>query len=150
MTDRTRVTIQTIDLASVIGELRTKSQAGTVLVSAAVIESGLQELLLTKMRTLSTNKAKRIFNGPLRSFAAKIDVAYAFELIDDELYDDLTIIRDIRNEFAHSVTETDFGNPEIVELVQKFKGRGASVEAFAFFQQRIESCSDQIRAKLPV
>jgi hypothetical protein len=100
------------------------------------------------MRTLSNNKAERIFNGPLRSFAAKIDVAYAFELIDDELYDDLTIIRDIRNGFAHSVTETDFGSSEIVELVQKFKRRDPSVDAFSFFQQRIESCSDQIKAKL--
>jgi Aromatic-ring hydroxylase, C-terminal len=39
------------------------------------------------MRHLSNDKAKRIFNGPLRSFAAKIDVAYAFELIDEELHD---------------------------------------------------------------
>jgi hypothetical protein len=148
MTDRTRVTIRTIDLGSVIRELRTKSQAGTVLVSAAVVEDRLQQLLLTKMRTLSNNKAKRIFNGPLRSLAAKIDVAYAFELIEDELYDDLTIIRDIRNEFAHSVTERNFESPEVVELVQKFTGRDASVDAFSFFQQRIESCSNQIEAKL--
>jgi DNA-binding MltR family transcriptional regulator len=143
MTDKTRVTIREIDVGTVIRELRTKSQAGTVLVSAAVIDDSLQKLLLTKMRTLSNNKAIRIFKGPLRSFTAKIDVAYAFELIDDELYDDLTIIRDIRNEFAHSVTETDFDRREIVELIQKFKGRDASVDAFSFFQQRIKSCSDR-------
>jgi DNA-binding MltR family transcriptional regulator len=149
MTDRTRVIIHTINLGDVIRELRTKSQAGTVLVSAAVVDDGLQQLLLTKMRTLSNNKANRIFNGPLRSFTAKIDVAYAFELIDDELYDDLTTIRDIRNEFAHSVNETHFERPEIVELVQRFKGREASsIDAFSFFQHRIDSCSNQIKGKL--
>ena len=150
MTDRPRTTIKTIviDIGSEIRELSTKSQAGTVLVSAAVVEDHLQKLLLTKMRTLSNNKAKRIFNGPLRSFAAKIDVAYAFELIDDELYDDLTVIRDIRNEFAHSVVETDFSSPEIIELVQKLKPPDASVDAFSFFQLKIRSCADQIEAKL--
>jgi hypothetical protein len=61
MTDRTRVTIQEIDLGSVIRELSAKSQAGTVLVSAAVVEDHLQRLLLTKMRSLSNNKAERIF-----------------------------------------------------------------------------------------
>jgi hypothetical protein len=56
MTDRTRVTIHEIDIGSVIRELRTKSQPGTVLVSAAVVEDQLQRLLLTKMRTLSNNR----------------------------------------------------------------------------------------------
>jgi DNA-binding MltR family transcriptional regulator len=148
MTDRTRVTIQEIDVGSVIRELSAKSQAGTVLVSAAVIDDHLQKLLLTKMRNLSNNKAERIFNGPLRSFAAKIDVAYAFELIDDELHDDLTIIRDIRNEFAHSVVETNFGSPKIVNLVQRFKRQEASLDAFLLFQRRIKLCADQIEATL--
>jgi DNA-binding MltR family transcriptional regulator len=100
------------------------------------------------MRSLSNNKAERIFNGPLRSFAAKIDVAYAFELIDDELHDDLTIIRDIRNAFAHSVVETNFESAKIVDLVQRLKRQEAPLDAFSFFQRRIKFCADQIEAKL--
>jgi DNA-binding MltR family transcriptional regulator len=148
MTDKTQVAIREIDIATVIRELSEKSQAGTVLVSAALIDEHLQRLLLTKMRSLSNTKAERIFNGPLRSLAAKIDVAYAFELIDDELHDDLTIIRDIRNEFAHSVVETNFGSVKIVELVQRFKRQEALLDVFSFFQRRIKSCAEQIEGKL--
>jgi hypothetical protein len=67
-----------------ITELTLQSQAGWVLVSAAVLADSLERLLLIKMRTLSNKKAKQIFkNGPLRNLAAKIDIAWGFELIDD-------------------------------------------------------------------
>jgi DNA-binding MltR family transcriptional regulator len=135
-------------LLPLIDELSTKSQAGTVLVSAGILDDYLEKLLLGKMRKMSNTKVKRIFNGRLESLSAKIDIAYAFELIDDELYDDLNVIRDIRNEFAHPVAETNFQSSNIVELIKKFKGWKTSVEAFPFFQEKIKSCTGQIEAKL--
>jgi hypothetical protein len=69
------------DITQQIEDLVRRSQPGWVLLSAAVLEDRLEQLLLINMRELSNKKAKQIFtNGPLRSLAAKIDVAYAFEL----------------------------------------------------------------------
>jgi hypothetical protein len=137
------------DIGPLIAELSTKSQAWTVLVSAAAVDDRLQKLLLGKMRTMSNEHAKRIFNGPLARFGPKIDVAYAFELIDDDLHNDLMVIKDIRNEFAHPVElEMNFGSPYIIELVKRLKGWNTSLDAFSLFQQRIKSCADQIDAKL--
>jgi DNA-binding MltR family transcriptional regulator len=121
----------------------------SALVFTAFLDDYLQKLLLMKMPTLSNTKARRIFEGPLESFGAKIEVAYAFELIDDDIYQDPQVIREIRNEFAHSITAVSFTSPEILKLVRKFKGWNTNVsDAFEFFRARAVSCHAQIAGKL--
>jgi len=141
------------DIGPLIAELSTKSQAWTVLVSAAAVDDRLQKLLLGKMRTMSNEHAKRIFNGPLARFGPKIDVAYAFELIDDDLHNDLMVIKDIRNEFAHPQREAleRFATSEGFELARVFveveTGKGADALdrrpqlAAALHEARKQRCS---------
>ena len=54
--------------------------------------------------------AKELFApmGPLSSFSQRIACAYAFRFIDRTLYDDLTLIRRIRNHFAHHPHDATF------------------------------------------
>jgi hypothetical protein len=69
-------------------------------------------------------------------------------LIDDDLRNDLTVIKDIRNEFAHSVTTVNFSSLEIIEYVKKFKGfKTTPDDGWSFFYERIVSCIEQIDAK---
>lgn len=125
-----------------------QQEALTVLVSAAMLDRELMKLLLTRMGQLSDKRAVRIFNGPLGRFAAKVDVAYAFELIDEELYQDLTVIRNIRNEFAHSTTDISFASPEVMNHMRGFKGWNTEVLAqLDFFTVRVQSCLEQLTAK---
>jgi hypothetical protein len=63
------------------------------------------------------------------------------------VYRDLTVIRDIRNEFAHSVTKVSFDSPEVIEHVKKFEGWNAKVDAVELFDTRIKSCLEHINAK---
>jgi hypothetical protein len=133
------------------------SELSTVLVSTAFLDGGLQHLLFMKMN-LSEEEANRIFGrkGCLRDFYAKIEKAYAFELIDGDVRQDLHVIRDIRNEFAHPpMYRSDFAyppmhplsfrSPEILELVQNFKGWNTGVsDAFEFFNTRVRSYLEQI------
>ena len=136
------------DPGHTITKLTLQSQAGWVLVTAALLAESLERLLLTKMRTLSNKKAKQIVkNGPLRNLAAKIDLAWAFELVDDPVHHDLTVIRDIRNEFAHSITEVDFDSPEVIKHMKKFNGWNAKEDQFDLFVERFKSCFLQITAK---
>jgi hypothetical protein len=137
----------TITFVKEIENLKTLSHPGTVLVSAAAIDNALQKLLLCKMRNLSNEEAKRIFR-PLHHFSPKIDIAYAFELIDDDLYNDLRIIKDIRNEFAHPKGWTDFGTPAVAELVRQFKEWNSSCDLFELFNTRVLICLKGIDAKL--
>lgn len=75
------------------------------------------------MRPLSAKMRTRLFNGygPISSFAAKSDIAYAFRLLSDDDYADLQIIRKIRNEFAHAQEVLGFETPKIETLVSRMK-----------------------------
>src|SRR5262245_64431751 len=104
-------------------------QTEVVLLRTAVLEKHLHSLLLASMRPLTSEKEDRIFaNGPLSRFAAKIAVAYGFGLIDDGLYDDLMVIREIRNKFAHTLNKITFSSPDIIVTGSSLRTRSAGVE----------------------
>ena len=122
-------------------------QTEWVLLRTAVLENHLLSLLLASMRPLSNEKEDRIFTkGPLSRFAAKIAVAYGFGLIDDDLYDDLRVLREIRNKFAHTLNKITFSSPDVIELMQKFRGwrNTGVIDVFDFFKERVASCATQI------
>ncbi len=95
--------------------LTTHAEAGIVLVVAGKLEDMIEKVLLTKGREISNKHAKRIFGGmgPLSSFSGKIEIAYFFGLIDDASFNDLHLIKDIRNRFAHT-TNFVFFSTEII------------------------------------
>jgi DNA-binding MltR family transcriptional regulator len=92
-------------------------EAGNVLVVSGQIEDLLEKLLLTKGRSLSNKLAKRIFTGmgPLHSLSGKIEIAYLFELIDKPTFDDLLLIKDIRNRFAHTTNYVYFSTEAVTD-----------------------------------
>src|SRR6202171_251112 len=106
---------QITELISRIRALQSRTHAEIGLVGAAIIEEQLLRALLTKMRPLSGEMRKRLFDGygPLSSFSAKIDLSYALQIINKDQYDDLTVIRRIRNQFAHAMPLVNFDSPQI-------------------------------------
>ena len=60
------------------------THAGTILTTVAIIEFMLQVFLFERMRTIGSGLRDKLFdgNGPLSTFSAKIDIAYAFNFID--------------------------------------------------------------------
>lgn len=107
-----------------IADLRRNSEAAMALVMIANVDQWLESLIVRKMRTLSKTVTERIFAsfGPLYELAAKIDVAYAFDLIDDEALADLRVLKDIRNAFAHATQNTHFESENIEKLCKKISG----------------------------
>jgi|SRR3954454_13304275 hypothetical protein len=90
-------------------------EAANVLVLAGKIEDGLEKLLLLAGRSISNKLARRIFTGmgPLSSFSGKIEVAYLFNLFDKPVFDDLVIIKDVRNAFAHTTQYVYFSSEHV-------------------------------------
>ena len=65
--------------------------------------------------------------GPLGSLSARIETAYALGLISKEERDNINLIRDIRNDFAHRFLDTkvSFQTPKIKDkCMQLGHGRG--------------------------
>ncbi len=80
------------------------SQSGTVLVACAVLDTELERALKATMRPAGKAMYSRIFNGygPLSTFSSKVDLAYLLEITTDGIHHNLSIIKDIRNKFAHT------------------------------------------------
>lgn len=87
--------------------LSEESDRGKVIIGAEMLAEGLELLIRSRMRALKRELDSDIFKGfgPLSSFSGKTKLAYALQMISDDLFHDLNVIRDLRNHFAHSYTE---------------------------------------------
>jgi hypothetical protein len=123
--------------------------AGNVLVAVGKIEDALEKLLIAKGRPLSNTLAKRIFRrGALSSLSDKIEVAYLIELIDETLFQDLLILKDVRNGFAHTSRFIRFGDPMIGDKCKRLSNWPRSTDAGTCFYERSLECMDILQVKL--
>ncbi len=88
---------------------------------AAVLVGGFVEnYLAVYLRSLVVDAkvADELFQavGPLSSFSQRIAVARAFGFISKGDYQDLTLIRKIRNHFAHHPLEASFGTTPVTQM----------------------------------
>lgn len=91
------------DLAEFLAEFNRETDRGAALTAAAVLDEKLAEILAAFFA--DTDSAKELLGGfgaPLGSFAAKAAAAHSLGLIQDNEYEEITLIRRIRNEFGHS------------------------------------------------
>lgn len=126
---------------SFLKELFDLTNAGTALVAAAIADQQLQDAILLKMRKLNRDMRDRLFDGygPLSSFSAKIDLAFAIELIDTPTYKRLTMLRQVRNAFAHpDEMRMTFESEAILKLLAPLRSAAdADDEPQAFFLSQV-------------
>ena len=92
-----------VDFASLLHDLNKESERGAVLISSAYIEGQLKKIIAAfLLRGAAGKKLLNEFSGPLGTFAAGAAAAEALGLISEDEGSDLTVIRKIRNEFAHN------------------------------------------------
>lgn len=83
--------------------LLNESDRGLVLTLAARIDDALEHVLRDCCGNADHNVLDAMFdNGPLATFSAKIDLCYSLGIVERDLHRSLTILRRLRNEFAHS------------------------------------------------
>lgn len=113
-------------------ELFKSPDVALVLIEAAALEHVLRLRIRDLMMPLSKKLNERLFEGygPLSSFSAKVDVAFALKVISEEAYRELTLVRKIRNELAHSFEDISFRHPDVIPLCKqlKFAKEGGSNE----------------------
>ena len=99
--------------------MNAKSPRGMVLVPAAELDrllfQALQGLLADGKGLEELIKDN---DGPLSTFSARINLAHALRIINDEELRDLHLIRKIRNDFAHHI-DVSFETPAIVSRVRE-------------------------------
>jgi DNA-binding MltR family transcriptional regulator len=85
------------------------------IISSSAVEVALESALKTRLRPLKLSDAESLFGGtgPLATFSAKIHMGYALGLFGPETRHDLTLIKDIRNVFAHNAHGYSFRTKRI-------------------------------------
>jgi DNA-binding MltR family transcriptional regulator len=134
------------DLIETLHILARRADTAYVIVAGTALEDVLEMALMAEMRDLSNTFYTQIFKGygPLSRFAAKIDIAYALKIIDDDLIGDFNAIRAIRNAFAHAREAIYFGSSELKPHMQKLRGWTEMCDQRALFDERFKGCIDAV------
>lgn len=94
------------------------------LVAGALLDGCMEELLANHFVKLSKSERDAIFrseNAPLATFAAKTRICHALGYIEGHTRDLLDDIRKIRNVFAHTVDNLNFGDLKLDKLFDRLR-----------------------------
>ncbi len=107
------------EIWSAVQRLNRENHRTVAILGGAYLDYAIQVYLQACFVTLPKEDLNRMFdagqNGFLSTFAAKLRLCRALGLIGGVSYDNLTILNDIRNVFAHSMHKIDFGHPLVVQ-----------------------------------
>lgn len=106
-------------LASAIEDMLSGSDRAVAILGAALVDSQLRACLLKKFDGKSYVEKALDGREFLSTFSARITATRMLGLFSDRLADDLTIIRKIRNDFAHSPLAIGFSTQSIVARCKK-------------------------------
>jgi hypothetical protein len=96
-----------------------ETDRGAALLMSSFAETALGGFLLSKVSDDEVRGSLFGSNGPLSSFSQRIAVAYAFGFISREHFDNLTIVRRVRNHFAHHPFDATFASEEVAGLASR-------------------------------
>jgi mannitol operon repressor len=107
---------------AILKELQTETPRGSAIVGMAFLDECLHRLLAALMVDKKSEVRKLLEDsGPLATFYGRILAAYCLGLINQEEFDDLNVIRQIRNEFAHNPRGLSFDNKRIINWCDKLQ-----------------------------
>jgi len=100
-------------------EFQKETPRAAVILSGAFLDNLLRELIGSFMidNTKIVDEllgTENVSEAPLSSFSARIKTAYCLGLISKSEYDDLNLIKKIRNRFAHKLHGYTFDDQEII------------------------------------
>ena len=99
------------------------SDRARVIVAAAWIDTFLKVRLLNEFAKGNAKARKTLFseNGPFSTFSAKLNIAFCAGWIDPDVYHDATVIRKLRNIFAHTVKPVSLDDPDTRNLIESLR-----------------------------
>jgi DNA-binding MltR family transcriptional regulator len=118
-----------VDIEEFSSRFTNESDRACAVLGAAFLDSHLEDLFRRRLSTAADEVLSQ--RGPLGSFGARIDVASALSWIDDDTKCDLTMIRRIRNDFAHKFDhELSFADEAIASRCKQLRSSTAFFDGF--------------------
>ena len=114
-----------LELANFTQEFNRESDRGAALVAASLLDEQLRGIL---QAFFLDSKVSRdlldVANAPLGTFSARISAAYALGLIQKNEFDELNLVRKIRNEYGHKWRGVTFDDALIADLCRSLPWSG--------------------------
>jgi DNA-binding MltR family transcriptional regulator len=106
-----------------LAETKLEGDRACALILAANIDNRLRDLLMAFFVEMSNNQKDALFkgNGALSTFSSVTRVAFASGLLSNDEFNDINIIRDIRNLFAHQEQGWSFSTEKVAQLCKSLK-----------------------------
>lgn len=100
-------------------EIREASPRAFAILAVTYVESVLRVTIASRFVLLAEDELKRLYNfgSPLNSFSQAIELGFALGLYHQTIHRDLTIVRVIRNVFAHTRKPLSFDTPDIANEI---------------------------------
>jgi mannitol operon repressor len=113
------------ELGLFLSKLNKESDRGAVLISGTMLDERLESILNSfLLKHKSSEELLHGFNAPLGTFSARIAACLSLGLIQTNEYDELNLIRKIRNEFAHTWDNTSFETGKVKDLCSRLPWLG--------------------------
>ncbi|QOG22244.1 MULTISPECIES: hypothetical protein [Bradyrhizobium] len=93
------------------------------ILGATLVEHQIEQALRIQLKHGDASTWGRLTDptGPLRDFSSKIALGYALGRYDEEIVENLSIVKNIRNAFAHARTLLTFDHPTVKAELGKTK-----------------------------
>lgn len=100
-------------------EIREASPRAAAILAATYVESLIRFAIESRFVALTDDERKPLHSasGPLSSFSQAVELGFALGLYGQVIHRDLTIIRIIRNAFAHTMKPLTFDTPDIANAI---------------------------------
>jgi hypothetical protein len=113
------------DLGHFMREFNKESARGAALIAASRLEQLLYRIIRAFLCDCAISEELLTGpNAPLGTFSARINAALAMGLIERHEFNELHLIRKIRNEFGHSWRDVDFDTPKVTALCERLPWLG--------------------------
>lgn len=109
-----------IDVEALASELAGESDRAVIILLGTLIDDTLMNQMSKRLSfSPSESEVDHIFRfeGPLGTFSARTEIARLFGIINDDLYQQIDTIRELRNACAHSKYVLRFSNPVLSNVV---------------------------------
>ena len=92
----------TADVATLVDDFEKETDRGVALIAAAFLDDCLDVMIRAAFVDDPEAVGRMLGPGrPLESFGARAHLAYCIGLLGPDIYHDINLIREIRNDFAH-------------------------------------------------
>lgn len=108
-----------------LAEFQKESDRGAALVAASMLDERLQEIISNFLVESPISKELMVgFNAPLGTLSARADAAFSLGLIQKHEYNEIKLIRKIRNEFGHDWKPVSFETGQVAALCRQLPWLG--------------------------